>query len=365
MEGMSKMSLSSASLIMPSKGVESRPNWAISQELVVGMQALSKSSSTGVVAAWFSSDGPCFDRVRVRRVRSLRKPPTGMGGDDRPSEMPTTPRSESPAPPDGEPSTDRVNVMVRDPLAPSLANSERRETVAADLRRGEGSRVSSQVSKAKPRRRKLKNSFHKFKNSWRYGQCYQELEEIQELVGFMRPPWRARRYRRVCAEADRREHRVKSLGIGIEPSMTPTAVFGVLICSGTWTYIRDVDAETRSPPPHVPQRLRTGNGPRWTATRIEAGLFEAGDSQMAQTLRKKPWRRCIPGRPGNQQGNRPLGLLTRKALTAPGEPCLPARRMPAFGALAVFAAPKALLGELHGTTGRIGRRRRLTATAPS
>lgn len=143
-----------------------------------------------------------------------------------------------------------------------------------------------------------------------------------------------------------------------------TQFLGVLSSSESWIYIRDVDAETRSPPPHVKRRLRTGNGPRWTATRIEAGLLAAGDSQMAQTLRKKPWRRCIPGRPGNQQGNRPLRQLTREALTAPGEPCLPARRMPAFGALAVSAASKADVGKLHGTTGRIGRRRRLTATAP-
>lgn len=357
------MIVSSASSNMPYKSVERRPNWAISQELVARLRSPSKSSSTCVVAASFSPDGQSVNWVEVCRSQSSRKPRSGMGGGDRPSEMPTTPRSESPAPPDDERSTDCVQIVARGPLEPSSPMSEQRETVAVDIHCRGGNGIAKQVFNAESRGRKLKNSFRKFKNSWQYGQCYQKLAKTQELVDPRRRPWRACRSRPVCIEGDRRECRVKPIGIGIVPSMTQTAVFGVLICSGTWTYIREVDAETRSPPPHVPQRLRTGNGPRWTATRIEAGLLAAGDSQMAQTLRKKPWRRCIPGRPGNQQGNRPLGPLTPKALTASGEPCLPARRMPAFGALAISAAPNACIGEFHGRTGRIGRRRRPTAKA--
>lgn len=144
------------------------------------------------------------------------------------------------------------------------------------------------------------------------------------------------------------------------PSGMGHGVFGILLCPKTSTYLRAVDAGTRSPPPHLRSRRRTGNGSRWTATRIEAGLFTAGDSRMAQTTRKKPWRRVTPASGALQQENRLLGLMTRKALTALAEPCLPADRLSVSGALVAETARRA---DVRATE-RIGGRHGPLAAAP-
>jgi hypothetical protein len=90
-------------------------------------------------------------------------------------------------------------------------------------------------------------------------------------------------------------------------------------------------------------------------------LFVAGVSRVARAKGNKPWRTCRRARPGNQTENRFIGRMTRKALTAKAEPCCPARRMPVLGAL----CPETYRRSSIPGTGRIGRRRRLTAFAPT
>lgn len=76
---------------------------------------------------------------------------------------------------------------------------------------------------------------------------------------------------------------------------------------------------------------------------------------------KKPWRRYIPDRPGIQMENRRLGLMTRKALTALAEPCLPADRLSVSAALVAETGRRMAVQAKE----RIGGRRRLPASAPA
>ena len=76
---------------------------------------------------------------------------------------------------------------------------------------------------------------------------------------------------------------------------------------------------------------------------------------------KKPWRKSIPGDPEIQQENRSLGSLASKALTALAGLCFPADRLSVSGVY----VPETDRGTGVSGAGRIGRRRCLTAFAPT
>jgi hypothetical protein len=114
-------------------------------------------------------------------------------------------------------------------------------------------------------------------------------------------------------------------------------------------------------PERHPWGAGIGYGPPGKATRMVAGLLAQVTAVWLKLEGKKPWRKCIPARPGIQLENRSFELMTPKALTALAEPCFPADRLSAFRPFVLEAGRSASVGVAE----RIGRRRRLTAPAPS